>query len=78
MPRFDRTGPEGNGPKTGWRMGRCMDDSNVHPGGNEPKKTTAAKEDDILYRRRSWDLGLGGRGRKLGGGRKFRHRGESI
>lgn len=25
MPRFDGTGPQGNGPMTGRRMGRCFD-----------------------------------------------------
>lgn len=26
MPRFDRTGPQGKGPKTGRGMGPCVDD----------------------------------------------------
>jgi len=25
MPRFDRTGPQGKGPKTGRGLGRCLD-----------------------------------------------------
>ncbi|MBN2793773.1 MAG: DUF5320 domain-containing protein [Clostridia bacterium] len=27
MPRFDRTGPQGEGPRTGRRMGKCNESS---------------------------------------------------
>ena len=30
MPRFDRTGPEGSGPKTGRGLGKCGTSDSVH------------------------------------------------
>ncbi|MCF8228376.1 MAG: DUF5320 domain-containing protein [Bacteroidales bacterium] len=32
MPGRDRTGPQGMGPMTGWRMGDCAGESDVDPG----------------------------------------------
>ncbi|TAJ12566.1 hypothetical protein DMA11_12205 [Marinilabiliaceae bacterium JC017] len=34
MPRFDRTGPEGQGPRTGRKMGKCNSDNNQSGNGN--------------------------------------------
>jgi len=31
MPRFDGTGPQGNGPMTGRKMGRCFNNSEQQP-----------------------------------------------
>ncbi|MDQ1239547.1 MAG: hypothetical protein QG577_1733 [Thermodesulfobacteriota bacterium] len=32
MPRFDRTGPLGAGPRTGWGQGRCVTGSGIGQG----------------------------------------------
>ena len=32
MPRFDRTGPNGDGPMTGRRMGNCIDENTCQNG----------------------------------------------
>jgi hypothetical protein len=53
MPRFDRTGPLGAGPRTGWGRGRCVTGSGV---GQDPTRGGVA-------------LGLGRGGTPLGGGR---------
>ncbi len=54
MPNLDKTGPRGEGPMTGWKMGLC----------GRKDKDTQEKEtkDDVLY-------GLGRGGRPYGGGR---------
>ena len=59
MPRFDRTGPEGKGPRTGRGLGRC--------GSSE----TSEKQDKERLFGRGRGLGRKGRGR---GFRFFRRR----
>jgi hypothetical protein len=53
MPRFDRTGPLGAGPRTGWGQGGCVSGSGV---GQDPTSGGVAR-------------GLGRGGTPLGGGR---------
>jgi hypothetical protein len=58
MPGFDRTGPMGEGPRTGRGLGRCG------------KAKTAVNSDVIPGRGpRLGDGAVGGRGRGRGGGR---------
>lgn len=54
MPNLNRTGPRGQGPMTGWKMGKCTDE-------DISKEGTETKE-KVLY-------GLGRGGRPYGGGR---------
>jgi len=39
MPRFDKTGPDGKGPMTGRRLGRCKEPGVRYPRGGAPIKT---------------------------------------
>ncbi|MEN8121192.1 MAG: DUF5320 domain-containing protein [Bacteroidota bacterium] len=59
MPRGDKTGPNGNGPMTGRRMGNCVEDNN-------PGRTTGNS---------GFGRGWGGRANmNQGMGRRFRNR----
>jgi hypothetical protein len=81
MPGFDQTGPEGQGPMTGRRMGRC---TNYGRNLKETENTSSKEQNDSLSEnlagrgfgpglRRS---GIGrGRGRGRGLGRQNRFRG---
>lgn len=73
MPRFDRTGPEGQGPMTGRRMGRC---TNYGKGAakpeNEKTESTASDEPQVLPGR---GFRMGRLGRAMGRGRQNRNRG---
>jgi len=73
MPRFDRTGPEGQGPMTGRRMGRC-----THYGKGAVKSENEKTESSVLDQPPVL-LGRGMRpgrlGRRMGGGRQNRNRG---
>jgi len=62
MPRFDGTGPRGDGPRTGRGLGNCKDD--------EVKTSSKTQETDVPPRRGfGFGLGLGfGRGRGRGFG----------
>ncbi|MFP3860502.1 MAG: DUF5320 domain-containing protein [Bacteroidales bacterium] len=64
MPGFDRTGPEGNGPMTGRKLGRC------NP--NAPERTAEADERYLpgrgLAHRRGRGAGRPTRGDGLGRG----------
>lgn len=65
MPRFDKTGPKGKGPGTGWGLGKCTD-----------KVIQSKTEDDEIFeqqprsfwRRRSMN-------NNPGQGNRHRHRG---
>ncbi len=61
MPGLNRKGPIGEGPMTGWKMGRCNPD-------NKGKT-----DEEILQSRSETDQEQGpyGRGRRLGKGRGF-------
>jgi len=67
MPNLDRTGPQGQGPMTGRRMGRCSNNKTTKTSDTTEKSTG---ENEILY-----GVGRGGRpwgggmGRCFGGGR---------
>jgi len=43
MPRFDRTGPEGKGSKTGRGLGDCSEKKNVKPQVNWPNRFSRRK-----------------------------------
>jgi hypothetical protein len=65
MPRFDRTGPNGEGPRTGRALGKC----------NPGKESDLNTEDDDLRGRRGRRFRLGqgwwkGRNRDEGPGRR--------
>jgi hypothetical protein len=63
MPGGDRTGPRGEGPRTGWGMGFCW------PGSKEKEARSAEAPLQRVWR---WGRGFGrgfGLGRGLGGGR---------
>ena len=68
MPGFDKTGPEGKGPRTGRGEGICGTDKTK----DDVKQSTAENKEEI------WGLGRGGRprgggrGRGYGGGRRRR------
>ena len=74
MPRFDQTGPVGQGPMTGWRMGRC---TNYGAGvkksdpGQEQQSATGEATSAATLPEREWGAGnwFGrGRGRSAGMG----------
>ncbi|MGB4205442.1 MAG: DUF5320 domain-containing protein [Bacteroidales bacterium] len=80
MPGFDKTGPWGEGPMTGRRMGRC-----TNYGAASAKTAAPEPMEDYpeFYARRgfgmgrmSWGRGMawGGRGMGWGRGRGFRNR----
>ncbi|MBW2600687.1 MAG: DUF5320 domain-containing protein [Deltaproteobacteria bacterium] len=65
MPGFDRTGPMGEGPKTGRQLGRC----------NSKQQTQSAEVDQDQQMNRGRRLGVGrraDRGGRGGGGFKRR------
>jgi len=64
MPRFDRTGPEGQGPRTGRMMGKCAPKNNS----NSDNSRNDLPEDD--FRNGGYGRGLG-RGYGKGFGRGF-------
>jgi hypothetical protein len=73
MPGFDKTGPEGQGPLTGRRKGKCNDaDVENNLTTEEPKD----KSGEIVYGvgRGGKPYG-GGRGKCFGGGRRRRGNG---
>jgi hypothetical protein len=85
MPGFDQTGPEGQGPMTGRRMGRCTNygrnlKKNENDSSGEQNETTPVNTPG-----RGFGFGFGlrrsgfgrGRGRGRGMGRQNRLRGES-
>jgi hypothetical protein len=71
MPGFDRTGPEGEGPMTGRKLGRCTNYGN----GKQGLKDNQADDIENLPQGRGAGRGLGrrgggrGRGAGPGGGR---------
>ena len=80
MPGYDRSGPAGSRPVTGWRMGRCTNYGQPRQRVSEGEAPTAAEEDVFFNRGRGMGFGAGfgpgrGRGWGRGGGRQFRHRG---
>ena len=64
MPGFDRTGPEGQGPRTGRQMGKCKP-----PSGNDTNGEINDREEFNRPRRARW---FAGRGSGRGSGRGFR------
>jgi len=67
MPGFDRTGPRGEGPRTGWAMGKCVP-------GRKTSRDTEIPEQDLPGRGPGTGLGRGpgtglGRGPGTGLGR---------
>jgi hypothetical protein len=74
MPGFDRTGPYGEGPRTGRRMGKChprKEETEQQPGGlhNQQEKGYRMGLGKRLGRGWSWGRGLGrGPGRGMGRG----------
>jgi hypothetical protein len=72
MPGFDQTGPEGIGPLTRRRLGRCPD-----YGAKVRKSSQIENLKDLPenYGRRGFGYGRGGRGRVHGMGFRYRFRG---
>lgn len=78
MPGFNQTGPMGQGPMTGRKMGRCANDSAILKNQTETEieDTNKSKVDDFAGRGMGWGRGcMGGRGRGRGMGRQNRFRG---
>jgi hypothetical protein len=72
MPGFDQKGPEGEGPMTGRRMGRCTGyGARVH----KSSQTENPEDSPENYGRRGFGFGRGGRGRGRGMGFRNRFRG---
>jgi hypothetical protein len=66
MPGFDRTGPEGQGPQSGKRMGRCSPDNQNQSSNSLPGRALRG-----LFRRgKSGNKGFR-HGNKRGNGRGF-------
>ncbi|MBU0765774.1 MAG: DUF5320 domain-containing protein [Bacteroidetes bacterium] len=87
MPGFDQTGPMGQGPMTGRRMGRCTNFDQNPQGQDSAQGENPARElpENFPGRRYGWgmyfgpgrDYGRGRRGRGRGMGRQNRFRGGS-
>ncbi|HOW39212.1 MAG TPA: DUF5320 domain-containing protein [Bacteroidales bacterium] len=73
MPNLNQTGPEGNGPMTGRRMGRCTNYGR-NAGNSANTNTEAQNMKPYGYFNRE-DYGLRGIGRGRGMGRQNRFRG---
>ena len=60
MPGFDQTGPEGKGPLTGGRRGKCTTSTSEKK--DTSQVTTPNEKEEVVY-------GVGRGGRPYGGGR---------
>jgi hypothetical protein len=70
MPGFDRTGPNGEGPRTGRGLGRCNPKKDES---DEKNREDMNPQDEWYGRGMGWRHGRGGfRGRGPGRGRRFR------
>ncbi len=71
MPGFDKTGPEGEGPMTGRRLGRC-----AGYGAKQRKMMQTENPDEPSedLKEQGFLPGTGGRGFGRGRGMGFRHR----
>lgn len=67
MPGYDRTGPVGAGPRTGWGLGSCRQSADGTRAGEDPYRG-----EDAGWLGRP---GAGGRGRGFGNGGRGRRRG---
>lgn len=76
MPGFNQTGPMGQGPMTGRRMGRCANKNALPKSQTETeiKDSNKSNVDDFAGRGLGWGRG-GGLGRGRGMGRQNRFRG---
>lgn len=73
MPGFNQTGPMGQGPMTGRRMGRCTNFGAKQS--NAPSSEGNNQQDDSLSRSFRFGRGQGGRVRGRGFGMQNRFRG---
>lgn len=71
MPGYDRTGPEGTGPLTGRRMGRCTGYGTKQRKAIQPENQ---QEDSDNIQEPGYGLSRGGRGFGWGRGMGFRFR----
>lgn len=75
MPNFNQTGPMGQGPMTGQRMGRCTNFGVILKKGSAEPDTNENEElpEGLANRGRGWGpgRGFGCRGVGRGGGRGF-------
>ncbi|MDV4342819.1 DUF5320 domain-containing protein [Methanoculleus sp. YWC-01] len=75
MPGFDGTGPQGMGPMTGRRMGRCVLPPQPPAEGSPAGETNETTQQPPVQQQPVYGLGRGGipygcgRGRGFGGGR---------
>jgi len=80
MPNLDRTGPNGEGPLTGSRRGRCKGSlNNIKPKEEPEEKIQTPEESNLPGRGRGFGSGRGlGKGRQgRGGGKRNRFRGSN-
>ena len=73
MPGFNQTGPMGQGPMTGRRMGRCTNFGAKQS--NTPSPEENNQQEDSFCRGFRFGRGQGGRGRGRGFGMQNRFRG---
>lgn len=73
MPGLNRTGPSGQGPMTGRRMGRCTNYSaNLRTNESNTPDASETQPDIFQGRGMGWGRGRGLRGRGMGFGGRFR------
>ncbi|MHC1705136.1 MAG: DUF5320 domain-containing protein [Tenuifilaceae bacterium] len=74
MPNLNQTGPMGQGPMTGRRMGKCtnFDEKLKQNDPSSEEKPTNENIPQTPNRGRGFGLGRGGRGRRLGRQNRFR------
>jgi len=74
MPGFNQTGPMGQGPMTGRRMGRCTDYGAIHKNQKTtpPDNQNEDQPENFHGRRFGFGYGRGGRGRGMGRQNRFR------
>ena len=73
MPGFNQTGPMGQGPMTGRRMGRCTNFGAKQS--STPNSEESNQQENFLDRGFRFGRGQGGRGRGRGFGMQNRFRG---
>jgi hypothetical protein len=75
MPNLNQTGPMGQGPMTGRRMGRCANNSVSLKSNETLTSENPIENPTVPTRGRGFGLGLGRGGRGRGMGRQNRFRG---
>lgn len=75
MPGLDQTGPVGQGPMTGWRMGRCTRFGERWKQKSDAPAGEVTQTDEPVFQGRGRQFGRRGWGGSPGMGRRNRFRG---